>query len=73
MSGPAARMRLLRQRAREHRAIVQVEIDLTAVGADLIDRHLLRLEQAEDREAIGAAIGKQLENLLLEPQLRRDA
>jgi len=65
-------MLLLRHRAGAHRAVVQVESDLEAVGAYLIDRYLLQL-QAEDRGAIGAAIGKLLANLLLEPQLRRDA
>jgi hypothetical protein len=56
-AGAAARMQRLRQRTRDHRAIVQVEIDLEVVGVYLIDRYLLQL-QAEDRGAIGAAIGK---------------
>jgi hypothetical protein len=64
MSTAAARMRLLRQRARDHRGVVQVEIELEPVGAYLIDRELLRLEQAEDRAAIGNGVAELLKRLI---------
>jgi hypothetical protein len=67
----AARMRLLRQRARDHRGVVQIEIDLEAVGAYLIDRSLLPLEQAEDRAAIGEAVAELLKRLIDAQRLGR--
>jgi hypothetical protein len=52
----ADRARRLRQRHRNGRAIVTVEIDLEPVTAYLVDAELLQLGQVEDRQAIGNAI-----------------
>ncbi len=71
MTSAATRMKLLRERTRAGRAIVPVEIDLEPVGEYLIDAELLQIEHAEDRKALGAAIGRLLELLLAERHLRR--
>lgn len=62
--GDAARARRYRQRDRNGRAIVPVEIDLEPITAYLVDRELLPLHQVEDRKAIGIAVGELLDLLL---------
>ena len=57
----AARMKALRQRARNGKAIVSVEIDLLPVTELLIDKGLLPITGAEDRGAIGDALEKLLQ------------
>ena len=52
----AARMKALRQRARNGKAIVSVEIDLLPVTERLVDKGLLPITDAEDRGAIGHAL-----------------
>jgi hypothetical protein len=61
----AARARRLRQRHRNGRAIVTVEIDLEPVTAYLVDAELLQLAQVEDRAAIGNAIRELLHLLII--------
>jgi hypothetical protein len=60
----AARARRARQRHRNGRAVVIVEIDIEPVTAYLADAGLLRLNQVEDRQAIGIAIRDLLDLLL---------
>jgi hypothetical protein len=60
----AARMKVLRQRARNGIAVVPVEINLQAVTEFLANAELLRLDQIEDRQAIGVAIRKLIELLM---------
>jgi len=60
----AARMKALRQRARNGKAIVSVEIDLLPVTELLIDKGLLPITGAEDRGAIGHALEKLLAQLI---------
>jgi hypothetical protein len=67
----AARMKALRQRARNGKAIVSVEIDLLPVTELLIDKGLLPITGAEDRGAIGHALEKLLAQLIAAPA--RDA
>jgi hypothetical protein len=55
-----ARMKALRQRARDGKAIVSIEIDLVPVTELLIDNGLLPITSAEDRAAIGHALEKLL-------------
>jgi hypothetical protein len=61
----------LRQRARNGKAIVSVEIDLLPVTELLIDKGLLPITGAEDRGAIGDALEKLLAQLIAAPA--RDA
>jgi len=61
----AARMRHLRQRARDGKAIVSVEIDLLPVTELLIDKGLLPITGAENRGAIGHALEKLLAQLIV--------
>lgn len=65
MSASAPRMKMLRQRERNGLAIVTVEIDLEPATQYLIDAELLQVAQAEDRRAIGVAIGRLLDLLLV--------
>jgi len=67
----AARMKALRQRARNGKAIVSVEIDLLPVTELLIDKGLLPITGAEDRGAIGHALEKLLAQSIAAPA--RDA
>jgi hypothetical protein len=67
----AARMKALRQRARNGKAIVSVEIDLLPVTERLVDKGLLPITGAEDRGAIGHALEKLLAQLIASPA--RDA
>ena len=67
----AARMKALRQRARNGKAIVSVEIDLLPVTERLVDKGLLPITDAEDRGAIGHALEKLLAQLIASPT--RDA
>lgn len=67
----AARMKALRQRARNGKAIVSVEIDLLLVTERLVDKGLLPITGAEDRGAIGHALEKLLAQLIASPA--RDA
>jgi hypothetical protein len=60
----AARMKVLRQRERNGRAIVTVEIDIKPVSQYLVDTELLQIAHLEDRQAIAVAIQKLL-NLLI--------
>jgi hypothetical protein len=60
----AARVKAFRQRERDGRAIVGFEIELQPVTEYLVNAELLRLDQIEDRQAIGAAIRKLLDLLL---------
>ena len=60
----AARMKALRQRARNGKAIVSLEIDLLPVTELLIDKGLLPITGAEDRGAIGHALEKLLALLI---------
>jgi hypothetical protein len=53
-------MKALRQRARDGKAIVSIEIDLVPVTELLIDNGLLPITSAEDRAAIGHALEKLL-------------
>jgi len=64
MTNAAARMKALRQRERNGRAIVVVEIDIKPVTEYLVDAELLQLAQVEDRQAIGIAIQKLLDRLI---------
>jgi hypothetical protein len=64
MSSAAERMKASRQRARNGKAIVPVEIDLVAVTELLIDNGLLPITAAEDRGAIGYALEKLLALLI---------
>jgi len=61
----AARMRHLRQRVRDGKAIVSVEIDLLPVTELLIDKGLLPITGAENRGAIGHALEKLLAQLIV--------
>ena len=67
MTNAAARMKTFRQRARNGKAIVSVEIDLLAVTELLIDKGLLPITGAEDRGAIGHALEKLLAQLIVTP------
>jgi len=73
MTTAAVRARRCRQRHRNGRAVVAVEIDIEPVTEYLIDAELLELGQVEDRQAIGIAIGKLLDLLIAVEQLRRHA
>jgi hypothetical protein len=64
MTSAAERMKALRQRARNGKAIVSVEIDLLPVTELLIDKGLLPITGAEDRGAIGHALEKLLALLI---------
>jgi hypothetical protein len=64
MTSAAERMKALRQRARDGKAIVSVEIDLLPVTELLIDKGLLPITGAEDRGAIGHALEKLLAQLI---------
>jgi hypothetical protein len=64
MSSAAERMKASRQRARNGKAIVPVEIDLLPVTELLIDKGLLPITDAEDRGAIGRALEKLLALLI---------
>jgi hypothetical protein len=59
----AARARRYRQRHRNDRAIVTVEIDIEPVTAYLVDCELLQVGQVEDRQANGTAIRDLIESL----------
>ena len=65
MTNAAERMKALRQRARDGKAIVSVEIDLLPVTELLIDKGLLPITGAEDRGAIGHALEKLLAQLIV--------
>jgi hypothetical protein len=71
MTSAAERMKALRQRARNGKAIVSVEIDLLPVTELLIDKGLLPITGAEDRGAIGHALEKLLAQFIAAPA--RDA
>ena len=60
----AARMKALRQRERNGRAIVTVEIDIKPVSEYLVAAELLHTAQVENRAAIGVAIQKLLDLLI---------
>ena len=64
MTSAAERMKALRQRARNGKAIVSVEIDLLPVTELLIDKGLLPITGAEDRGAIGHALEKLVAQLI---------
>jgi|GEM_PF-3095257 hypothetical protein len=64
MTSAAERMKALRQRARNGKAIVSVEIDLLPVTELLIEKGLLPITGAEDRGAIGHALEKLLAQLI---------
>ena len=65
MSNAAAvRARRGRQRHRDGRAVVTVEIDIEPVTEYLVDAGLLQLGQVEDRQAIGIAIRDLLDLLV---------
>ena len=64
MTSAAARMKALRQRARNGKAIISVEIDLLPVTELLIDKGLLPITGAEDRGSIGHALEKLLAQLI---------
>jgi hypothetical protein len=69
----AARARRCRQRHRNGRAVVVVEIDIEKTTEYLIDAELLQLAQVEDREAIGVAIRDLIDLLIAAQHLRRHA
>ena len=52
----AIRARRCRERHRNGRAVVAVEVDLELVSEFLVDARLLQLAQLEDRQAIGVAL-----------------
>ena len=64
MTSAAERMKALRQRARNGKAIVSVEIDLLPVTELLIEKGLLPITGAEDRGAIGHALEKLVAQLI---------
>jgi hypothetical protein len=66
----ADRVKAFRQRERDGRAIVGLEIELKPVTEYLVNAELLRLDQIEDRQAIGAAIRKLLDLLIAAEHLR---
>jgi hypothetical protein len=68
----AARARCYRQRHRNGRAIVAVEIDIEPTTSYLVDAELLQLAQVEDRAAIAVAI-RDLLDVLVAQHLRRHA
>jgi hypothetical protein len=63
----AARMKALRQRARNGKAIVSIEIDLLPVTELLINKGLLPIMGTEDRRAISHALEKLLAQLIGAP------
>ena len=66
----AARARRCRQRHRNGRAVVPVEIDIEPVTEYLVGAGILQLAQIEDRAAIGVAI-RDLLDLLIAAQYSR--
>jgi hypothetical protein len=69
----AARARCYRQRHRDGRAVVAVEIDIEPVTEYLVDAGILQLAHVEDRIAIGIAIRDLLDVLVAAQYLRRHA
>jgi hypothetical protein len=69
----AARARRCRQRHRNGRAIVAVEIDIQPVTEYLVDAGILQLTQIEDRAAIGVAIRDLIGLLIAAQHLHRHA
>jgi hypothetical protein len=67
----AARARCYRQRHRNGRAIVTVEIDIEPVTEYLVDAGILQLAQIEDRAAIGVAIRDLIDLLIAAQHLHR--
>ena len=67
MTSAAARMKALRQRARNGKAIISIEIDLLPVTEFLIDKGLLPITGAEDRGVIGHALENLLAQLIAAP------
>jgi hypothetical protein len=70
MTSAAARMKILRQRARNGVAVVSVEINLRLVTKYLVDAELLQPAQVDDRQAIGIAIRNLLDLLMADQRLR---
>jgi hypothetical protein len=68
----AARARRCRQRHRNGRAIIAVEINIEPTTSYLVDAELLQLAQVEDRAAIAVAI-RDLPDVLVAQHLRRHA
>jgi hypothetical protein len=69
----AARARCYRQRHRNGRAIVAVEIDIGPVTEYLVDAGILQLAHVEDRAAIGLAIRDLIDLLIAAQHLHRHA
>jgi hypothetical protein len=69
----AARARCYRQRHRNGRAVVPVEIDIEPVTEYLVDAGILQLAHVEDRAAIGVAIRDLIDLLIAAQHLHRHA
>jgi hypothetical protein len=69
----AARARCYRQRHRDGRAVVAVEIDIEPVTEYLVDAGILQLAHVEDRAAIGVAIRDLIDLLIAAQHLHRHA
>jgi hypothetical protein len=67
MLAPAERMRRHRERVREGRRIVLVEIDRAVIEDALIRRRFLRREDADDLEKVAAALQEAVRQLIVPP------
>jgi hypothetical protein len=72
-STAAARVRRHRERARQGRGCLTVEVDLEALSAALVDGKFLDERHCDDRVEIARALKRALEVLITGRRRRRDA